>query len=231
MNIVLDLSYVLNTTWEAFKKQWVKLSIMVLALCVVVYCISLFNPLQPPVTNDSMELLSWYGNNFFGICLGYAIPGLVQTIFVAYIYKEILCAFKGVQINLTVDVLLRFVVVTFITGLLSYISIMMCVIPAFFVIPRLIVASLYILDRPQMSIGQAIETSWKDTKGHVIYLILLGFVALGISLLGVLACFVGVIPASAFLYVMLVVIYLVLTGQIGFFKATISQDVEEAVVE
>ncbi len=231
MNKILDLSYVINTAWEAFKKQWVKLSLMVLGLVLSVYCVLLLISVQPPVTNDAMELLTWYGNNAFTLCLSYGIPALIQMIIVSYIYKEILYAFKGVQINLSIDVILRFVVVSFIVSLLSYLSMLMCLIPAFFVMPRLIIASIYVLDQPTMSIGQAISASWRDTKGNVINLILLGLVAIGVSLLGMLACGVGVIPASAFLYVMMIVIYLVLTGQIGPFTTTASQDTEEYVVE
>jgi hypothetical protein len=231
MNKILDLSYVINTAWEAFKKQWVKLSLMMLGLLVLVSCISLLISVQPPVTNDAMELLTWYGNNAFTLCLSYGIPALIQMIIVSYIYKEILYAFKGVQINLSIDVILRFVVVSFIVSLLSYLSMLMCLIPAFFVMPRLIIASIYVLDQPGMSIGQAISASWRDTKGNVINLILLGLVAIGVSLLGMLACGVGIIPASAFLYVMMIVIYLVLTGQIGPFTTTASRDTEEYVVE
>ncbi len=231
MNKILDLSYVINTAWEAFKKQWVKLSLMMLGLLALVSCISLLISVQPPVTNDAMELLTWYGNNAFTLCLSYGIPALIQMIIVSYIYKEILYAFKGVQINLSIDVILRFVVVSFIVSLLSYLSMLMCLIPAFFVMPRLIIASIYVLDQPGMSIGQAISASWQDTKGNVINLILLGLVAIGVSLLGMLACGVGVIPASAFLYVMMIVIYLVLTGQIGPFTTTASRDTEEYVVE
>ena len=58
----------------------------------------------------------------------------------------------------------------------TYAALLCCIIPVFFIAPRLIIAPLYIIDNPEMGVGEAIERSWKDTKDNVMSLLALGFI-------------------------------------------------------
>ena len=188
-------------------------------------------PCQPPTGNNPEANLEWMTN---GATIYYLytllVPGVVQLVMIAIFFKKVLSIAKDVDIELTTSTLLRVIATSVIVGIASYAALLCCIIPFFFIAPRLFIAPIYVIDNPNISVGEAIERSWNATKGHVGILIALYFVAVLVSILGVFCCLVGVIPAGAFMYVMMVVIYLFLSGQNGGDYEEVKQDGEESFV-
>ena len=229
MKTELEISRVMSDSMELFKKSWVKLTALMLAMIVACWVISFLCPFQTPYNVTPEELLEWYVESATSYYLWSLIPALVQMCFMVLIYKEALVTAKGVNINVTGKMILNFVVVSFIVGVASYVSFLFCIIPFFFIAPRLFIAPLYVIDRPEIGIGEAIERSWKATEGNVMTLLGLAIIAILISCAGVLCCFIGIIPAGVFTYLMMVVVYLHLSGQEGTTPPP-SEDYEESFV-
>lgn len=215
MDNYLDVSLVMNQSWDVFKEKWVRFSAWVLAMFLVILAPYLLSLVAVRGSMDSMtasteavDLTPMF------IALGCLFFGLLCYVVInIYFMSDILNVAKGVKRNLKFSTAFRAFVVMFIVGFIAYISIYLCVIPFFIVFPRIMLAPLYVLDNPQMGIGEALSNSMKATKGKVLVLLLLGFIAYVISNLGSLCFIVGAFPAIAFVTIMQVVIYLTLSGQ------------------
>ena len=223
MKYELDFTSVIDETKELFMKDWVKLSLLCFAMTMVFAFLE-----QLP------SFLLWHGRPapedaqvfsfFWSLIL--TIP---QACFMLYIFQEIFYHAKNVREPMTVPYVLRYFVTNFITQILTVVAFMLCIIPGFFIGPRLILAPLYIVDNPEMGIGEAIERSWKATEGNVLTLLGVGVVACVLMIIGVILCCIGMYPAMAFTYVMLVVIYKRLSGQ-DFEDGASQDDYEETFV-
>ena len=213
MNSKLDVSLVMEYSWGVFKKHWVILSLFILVMMVVSGGVALFNPHQVPQDVQPEDLINWYVDHGVAYYAWTLLAAAAQAVVVAWIYKEILQRIKGKEITFNSNVILRYIGVSLIVAIATYAALLCCIIPVFFIAPRLIIAPLYIIDNPGMGVGEAIDRSWKDTKGNVIPLLALGLIAVLISVLGVICCFVGIVPASVLIYIILVVAYLILSGQ------------------
>lgn len=231
MNSKLDVSLVMEYSWGVFKKHWVILSLFILVMMVVSGGVALFNPHQVPQDVQPEDLINWYVDHGVAYYAWTLLAAAAQAVVVAWVYKEILQRIKGKEITFNSNVILRYIGVSLIVAIATYVALLCCIIPVFFIAPRLIIAPLYIIDNPEMGVGEAIERSWKDTKDNVMSLLALGFIALIISMLGLCLCFVGIIPASALNYILLVVIYLFLSGQIGDSNISMKEEEEEEYFE
>lgn len=222
-----DVSPVMSKSWEIFKENWEKLTLFYFGMMLLVGLLSAIAPCQPPAGDNPEANLEWMTNGATTYYLyTLLVPGLTQLVMIAFFFKKVLSIAKDVDMELTTSTLLRVIATSVIVGIASYAALLCCVIPFFFIAPRLFIAPIYVIDNPNISVGEAIERSWKATKGHVVILIALYFVAVLVSILGVFCCLVGVIPAGAFMYVMMVVIYLFLSGQNGGDYEEVKQDGE-----
>lgn len=214
MNTELDVTRVMNDSWDLLTKHWLRFSAWVLAMFAVILILYLFLLVTMKGAMDSA--ISSAGADFAPMlmALGWLLVFvLFYVIIYIYFLADILNVVKGVKTKLAFSTVLRAFVVMFIVGFIAYISIYLCVIPFFIVFPRIMLAPLYVLDNPQMGIGDALSNSMKVTKGKVMSLLILGFIAYVIPNIGTLCFIVGVFPAIALVTIMQVVIYLTLSGQ------------------
>lgn len=104
-------------------------------------------------------------NNFIGT--------IVSIFFSIALIIVILGAFRGKKID-GMDALKQsfsvLAVKYFVLGILLWLiavgSLLLLIVPFFFIMPRLILAPYYLVDK-RLDIMASIEASWKETKGHV----------------------------------------------------------------
>ncbi len=128
--------------------------------------------------------------------------------------KDIVIGFKNYINIVLVNILLL--------GLIG-ISFFLLIIPGIIVSVRLVFVSYLVMDEGLNPI-EAVETSWKITKGHGWKIFLLGIVSFFIAILGLLVLIVGIFPAVMWIKASFASLYLSITGE----KA--SPDSEEAGV-
>ena len=225
MNKNLDVSLIMGQSWSVFKSHWLMLSLILLAVMFVSVAVSFLNPYQVPVGLQGDALIDWYVENGMPYYAWSLLSAGVQVALMAWFFNETFKRIKGEAPVLNAGVVLRYIAVSLIVGIATYAAAFCCLIPVFFIAPRLFIAPLYVIDNPNMGVGEAIERSWNATKGNVVNLIVLGIVAVLIISLGVCCCFIGVVPASVLTYIMMVVIYCFLSGQDG--EDKVADDYEE----
>lgn len=231
MNKNLDVSLVMEQSWRIFKEHWVGLCGILLVVMFVSAGVSYLSPYQVPNDLQGEALLTWYLENGLSYYAWLLLASGVQVALMAWFYKEALQRIKDKELVFNANVVLRYILANILVAVATYVSVLFCIIPVFFIAPRLIIAPLYILDNPNMSVSEAIERSWKATQGNVIALLVLGVIAVFIEIIGVFCCLIGVVPASVLCYLMLIVIYLYLTGQDGEDYEEVKQEGEFFVIE
>ena len=83
---------------------------------------------------------------------------------------------------------------------------MLCVIPGLFLAVRWYFAPLIVVTE-NVSFSEAFSRSWDLTKGHFWELFLLGLTAIGISIVGLCACCVGIVFAQIIVNFMFIIAY------------------------
>ncbi len=99
--------------------------------------------------------------------------------------------------------------VVLVYGLIVGLGCLLCLLPGIFLAVRLWYAPLLAATQGA-SFGEAFSRSWEMTKGHFWDLFLLGLTMIGIEILGICACFVGVFFAEVIVEFMLVVSFFIL---------------------
>ena len=97
-------------------------------------------------------------------------------------------------------------------GLIVAIGTFLFIIPGIWLAVRLWYAPLLAATQGA-TFGEAIKGSWQITKGHFWELFLMGLTMIGISILGVCACFVGIFFAEVIIEFMLVVSFFILKSE------------------
>lgn len=233
----LDLTLVMNRALDVFKQKWLKLSglvllmyvAMIVPLCILSATVALLG--MDGENLDALNSGQTFGSHAGVILLAILIGGVLSVYVIMLLYKTILSVAKGKTIPLEQSTVVNYFAVTIIVGIIAAVSMNFCYIPFFIIYPRVMLAPIYIIDNPKMGIGDAIEQSWNATKDNIWKLLLLGVIARLISYLGVLLLGVGVFPAEAFTNAMLVVVYLILSGQDELAQDDVAPKEETFVIE
>lgn len=99
--------------------------------------------------------------------------------------------------------------VNFVYSIIVCVGCFLCVLPGIWIGVRLMYAPLLAASQ-NASFGEAFSRSWEMTKGNFWDLLLLGLVAIGIGILGFVACCVGYFFAAVVMEFMLVVSFFAL---------------------
>ena len=211
-NYSLSISDAVSTGWEYAKKHGLLIAVIYLIVGVVSggvqsFMGTLFGGTALDAMTEAMSRGDWdqvsrYANEYnssIGSSLSTFVSIVISIIVSVGLYNLALGLLEGrfttvefEAFKLPVSTYLKFFLVELIVGLIIFISTLCCVIPAFFVAPRLVFASVYVIQNPDTGIGEAIKASWDMTKGNTISLIGLGFLLVGVSILGFLCCCIGV---------------------------------------
>jgi hypothetical protein len=96
-------------------------------------------------------------------------------------------------------------------GLAFVAGFILLIVPAFWTALAFSQAPLYVVDA-NMGPIEAMKASMEATKGQKGDIVVLGLLVIGIAIAGLLACCVGVLPASALVYVALAAAYTRMSG-------------------
>jgi len=102
--------------------------------------------------------------------------------------------------------------ISFLYILAATIGFILLIIPGIIVLLMFSQAFMILIDR-ETGVIDSLKLSAQVTKGNKLTLFAIGFVSSVLSILGVLACFVGIFFVSPYLFLMATVGYLMMTGQ------------------
>ena len=199
-NFSLEIGGALSTAWEYAKKYGLLIAVVYLLVGI------LTNGLQSiggPSFQDSQAIGEAIGrgdwesvgsiaqaySGSIGSNIGTMFGGILSTIVSVGLYNQALGLMSGRFNEVTFDAFklpfatyLKVFVVSFIVGIISIVAFFCCVIPALFVVPRLILAPVYQVEHPTTpSLCWVLASSYSASSSWVSAAAALVFISLRLS--------------------------------------------------
>ena len=232
-NFSLEISTAISTGWEYAKKYGLLIAVIYLLVGIVTSALSSmvgpsFNMADSQAISEAISKGDWssLGNlsqsyNSVGANIGNMFGGIISTIVSVGLYNLALGLMSGRYNEVTFDAFklsfatyLKVFVVSFIVGVVGVVALFFCVIPFFFVAPRLILAPVYQVENPEAGIIESISAAWKMTSDNTMSMLGLGIVMVGVGIVGFLCCCIGVYFAEAIQLFVMIAAYNQLKGNL-----------------
>lgn len=231
-NYSLEIGNALNSAWEYAKKYGLLIAVIYLLMDLLTGGLDQIS--GPSVNQEAYQALGeaigrqdWesVGSITQSLNTGFPVGGILGAILKLIVsvglYNLALGLMAGRFSEVTFDAFklpfatyLKAFVVIFIVGAIGIVALFCCVIPFFFVAPRLILAPVYQVENPEAGIFESIGAAWKMTADNTFSMMGLGFVVVGICLLGFMCCCIGLYFAQAIELFVLTAAYYQLKGNL-----------------
>ena len=217
-NYSLEIGSTLSIGWEYAKKYGLLIAVIYLIVSVITGGSQniLSSSVSPEVYQGMGEAMGrgdwdavtqYYAKAYnYGIVyyLSLTFSSIISIVVSVALYNLALGLMSGRFCEVTFDAFklpaatyLKVGAVELIVGIVSCFSFLFCIIPYFFVAPRLIMAPIYQTEHPEAGVFDSIKASWDMTSGNTLALIGLGCVIVGIILVGFCCCCIGIYFAQA----------------------------------
>lgn len=231
-NYSLEIGNALNAAWEYAKKYGLLIAVIYLLMDLLTGGLDQIS--GPSVNQEAYQALGeaigrqdWEsaGSIAQSLNTGFPVGGIIGAILKLIVsvglYNLALGLMAGRFSEVTFDAFklpfatyLKVFVVNLITGIIVFVSTLCCIIPVFFVAPRIIFAPVYQVEHPEAGIFESISASWNMSSGNTFSLLGLGFIIVGIAIVGFCCCCIGVYFAAAIELFALTAAYYQLKGNL-----------------
>ena len=231
-NYSLEIGNALNAAWEYAKKYGLLIAVIYLLTDLLAGGLDQIS--GPSVNQEAYQALGeaigrqdWEsaGSIAQSLNTGFPVGGIIGAILKLIVsvglYNLALGLMAGRFSEVTFDAFklpfamyLKVFVVNLITGIIVFVSTLCCIIPVFFVAPRIIFAPVYQVEHPEAGIFESISASWNMSSGNTFSLLGLGFIIVGIAFVGFCCCCIGVYFAEAIELFALTAAYYQLKGNL-----------------
>ena len=231
-NYSLEIGNALNAAWEYAKKYGLLIAVIYLLTDLLAGGLDQIS--GPSVNQEAYQALGeaigrqdWEsaGSIAQSLNTGFPVSGIIGAILKLIVsvglYNLALGLMAGRFSEVTFDAFklpfatyLKVFVVNLITGIIVFVSTLCCIIPVFFVAPRIIFAPVYQVEHPEAGIFESISASWSMSSGNTFSLLGLGFIIVGIAIVGFCCCCIGVYFAEAIELFALTAAYYQLKGNL-----------------
>ncbi len=231
-NYSLEIGNALNAAWEYAKKYGLLIAVIYLLMDLLTGGLDQIS--GPSVNQEAYQALGeaigrqdWEsaGSIAQSLNTGFPVSGIIGAILKLIVsvglYNLALGLMAGRFSEVTFDAFklpfatyLKVFVVNLITGIIVFVSVLCCIIPVFFVAPRIIFAPVYQVEHPEAGIFESISASWNMSSGNTFSLLGLGFIIVGIAIVGFCCCCIGVYFAEAIELFALTAAYYQLKGNL-----------------
>ena len=231
-NYSLEIGNALNAAWEYAKKYGLLIAVIYLLMDLLTGGLDQIS--GPSVNQEAYQALGeaigrqdWesVGSITQSLNTGFPVGGIIGAILKLIVsvglYNLALGLMAGRFSEVTFDAFklpfatyLKVFVVNLITGIIVFVSTLCCIIPVFFVAPRIIFAPVYQVEHPEAGIFESISASWNMSSGNTFSLLGLGFIIVGIAIVGFCCCCIGIFFAEAIELFALTAAYYQLKGNL-----------------
>lgn len=231
-NYSLEIGNALNAAWEYAKKYGLLIAVIYLLMDLLTGGLdqisgSSVNQEAYQALGEAIGRQDWEsaGSIAQSLNTGFPVGGIIGAILKLIVsvglYNLALGLMAGRFSEVTFDAFklpfatyLKVFVVNLITGIIVFVSVLCCIIPVFFVAPRIIFAPVYQVEHPEAGIFESISASWSMSSGNTFSLLGLGFIIVGIAIVGFCCCCIGVYFAEAIELFALTAAYYQLKGNL-----------------
>lgn len=214
----IDAGDILNRTWEIFKSQvWMcTLAGAAVWLCSIIFSFAVSRFMTAMIAGRGAQPGDL--GALISLQLAVQVPNLLFTTWLeGGLAVYLLKIARGTEPSIA-DVFTAgrwyfpLLIARALFGLMYFVGAMFCLVPG--IMLALIFGQYFylIVDR-KLSIGESYGVSRELTSGNKLHIFVLYLATIGVSLLGLAACLVGIFPAISFIFLMWAVTYLAISGQ------------------
>lgn len=208
----------LGVGWDALKVHGVTLVLTFLVAGLPGFAINQVSNIFTKGYQDPTDPMAVFQEpGFWAITFGFAVPTMIiSAFFQGGLIKIWIAAARG-QTPQFGDMFsggrtfLPILLYTFLTQIILLVSIPLLCIPAIIWGCGMALAEFYMVDEG-LGFGEALSKSWRATSGHKLGIFLFNLAAIGVMLLGLCACCIGVLAAYPIVFVGAALIYVRLSG-------------------
>lgn len=183
------------------------------------------NQMQYVIKNGDIEsTMLLYGNmmaksySTVTIILG-LICWIIQTGLYAGANNSLIRVMRGEDSAFSIDafkmpmnVYVNYILTSIVVGLITCAGTFLCIIPGIFLGIKLMYAPMAILNNKELSVIEAIKFSWNITDNNFWNLFLLCLAIIGISIVGLLCCCIGILFTNVIAQAAVVIAFLAIVG-------------------
>ncbi len=176
--------------WDTVKKRLFFFMGLELTVGLISYIPGLLNEQfkEKVLLTFLISLVSWFIRMAISL-------GLIQIMLNVVSAKKV--KFNDLFSQFDFNFVLRYIASSILAGLAIIGGLILLIIPGIYIANRLSMIGYVFVDKKNIGPIDAIKESWRITKGNVWNLVGFGLLSLVITLVGVLALFVGVLVAAA----------------------------------
>jgi hypothetical protein len=214
--------------WELFQRWWKPYAVAALAFMGIMIPIRLvFTVINYVATSAIGAVVSPNGPGSepvvfqLLVALSGAVIGLVsfpiQMYFQGGLMRLVLGYARGEELPLSTlwsssDCFMRLVGVTLLQALAIGVGAAFCLVPGVILALGLSQATWLVVDS-EIGVMDALRKSWELTNGRKLEVFVFGLITMAAAIAGLIACFVGVIPASMVIFLATAVFFLRISGR------------------
>ena len=223
-NITLSISEVISKAWKLATKHGFVIAAIILLIITITQTMGYIgfpwvDYVKAIAQEDPEAMLEALTQNIGGMIVLSIVGWLISMAGYTGLLNIVLKITKGSMksfdlsgFKMPIKTYLNYLIATIIMSIIVAIGTVCCFIPGIFLAARLSLVPAYLLEHPDEGIGEAIEQSWKMTKGNFWNIFGLGAIYVLFCLIGLLCCCIGVYFAQAIGYFMIAVVYFTLSG-------------------
>lgn len=229
--VSLNTGSIINKSWELTKKHFPVFLLLVILLFIANELPSI------PFSQAYMERFLAYGGivsqeqwlelmitsgEYWSLFKWACILALVCLFIYRYLevvyYRMLYAAVEGKKIYMTAELKNAihgywFYFITYVVYIiLLNLGIICCILPGIFIGIRFMFAPYIAANHPELTFSETFLYSWQITKGHFWKLFWIGIVSLGILLIGLVCCCVGIVVSIVLIYLMYAYTYKLLSN-------------------
>lgn len=216
------ISDVIKQAWELTKKHWLTIVACGVITGIMFYAIffllvlgfsimGCFTAVFADEISEQMTIAE-------SLVLFFVLNALAFALLVGFYQTLLNCARGDGQFTFKiwkqpVNTYIKIVVAQLITMILVFIGFILLILPGFYIAARLQFAVFYLLDHKEAGIKEAIKASWDMAEHDAFSIVGVMFACFGLTIVGLLCCFVGAYVAAIVNYFTMPVCYLTLADK------------------
>ncbi|MEZ6116832.1 MAG: hypothetical protein R3C28_09700 [Pirellulaceae bacterium] len=215
---IIDVGEVMSAAWDIFKANMGTLVIATLIIFGVSIAFSVVQQIFMAVAGQAAGDNEAAAITIVAVSgLGSILSGVVQAFLGIGLIRMFLAAARGQTPEIGMlfsggDVFIPYLLASILYGIIVGIGFLLLIIPGIILVCGLWPYPYFVVDRKE-GITESLSSAWKYTKGNRLTSILLFLIAMGLAILGVLMCGVGLLFTQTLAGCVFTVAYLMMTGQ------------------
>lgn len=246
----LEIGNLINQGWELTKKNFPAFLLVIILEVMVSSIVEMthYSPYMelilsngPDITKEQMMQMLWEEGRLWSWIGGVFVTGIAVFFINYYLsaltYRMLNTAVEGKKIDLTAEFKETrhsywfFLGAYIVYSLIICIGAICCILPGIYLAVRFMFTPMIAANHPEITFNESFSRSWQMTKGRFWKLLWMCIVIIGINIVGLICCCVGLLVSTILSYMMYACAYKYLSPSQSATEEAIAEEAPASVEE